>query len=291
MYPAPFEYTRPSGLDGVFSALQQAGDDVKLIAGGQSLLPMMKLRLATPGVLVDLAGSPELRGQWKTPTGVRIGALTTYRELQHSETVEVLPGLADTLDVIADAQVRARGTVGGAVAHGDPTADLPAMLLALEAQVLVRSPRGDRAVRLADFITGVFTTDIAEDEVVTGVEVPLPADGTGAAYEKFEQPASHLALCGVAVAVTAERGRVREARVAMTGVASTPRRLRPVEEILTGAPVTESLLDEAAGAAVRGVEPLDDLHAPGPYRLHLLKTATRQAIAVAASRSGMGWSA
>lgn len=292
MYPAEFAYLRPDDLDGVFTALAEHADDVKVIAGGQSLLPMMKLRLANPGVLVDIAGAGELHGQWRTPAGVRLGAMTTYRELERSpETLRLLPGLAETVNVIADPQVRARGTIGGAVAHGDPTADLPAMLLALDATVRLSSRRGDRQLMLGDFITGVFSTDLAEDEVVTAVEVALPPSGTGAAYEKFEQPASHLALCGVAAAVTVEQGTVRHARVAMTGVTSTPRRLFTVEQALAGASLSETALNEAAALAVEGVEPLDDLHAPPAYRLRLLEVATRQALRVAASRTGARWAA
>lgn len=291
MYPAEFAYLRPTGLDGIHAALGQH-EDVKVIAGGQSLLPMMKLRLAEPGVLVDLAGAAELRGQWRTATGVRIGALTTYRDLQLSPaTLGLLPGLADTLAVIADAQVRARGTVGGAVAHGDPTADLPALLLALGAEVLVSSRRGRRRVTLAEFITGVFSTDLADDEVVTAVEVPVPPAGTGATYEKFAQPASHLALCGVAAALTVEGGTVRQAKVAMTGVTSTPRRLTPVEQALTGVSASGPALDEAAALAGQGIEPLDDLHASPGYRRQLLQVATQRALRVAAARTGTGWAA
>lgn len=290
MYPADFAYVRPDDLGGVFAALREAGERAKVIAGGQSLLPMMKLRLAAPAVLVDLAGAGELRGRFRLDSGVRIGALTTYRDLQHSrQLLDLLPGLADTLAVIADPQVRARGTIGGAVAHGDPTADLPALLLALDARVRTSSPRGERAVELADFLTGVFTTDLEEDEIVTAVDVPLPAPGTGAAYEKFEQPASHLALCGVAVAVSVEHGRVARARVAMTGVTSSPRRLPEVEQLLLGASPDGALLDAAARAATHGVTPLEDLHASAAYRLQLLKLATRQAAAVALTRAGMGW--
>ena len=292
MYPAEFGYVRPDTLDGVFTALTEHGDDVKVLAGGQSLLPMMKLRLATPGVLVDLGAAAELRGQWAIKDGVRIGAMTTYRELRRSpRTLDLLPGLADTLAVIADPQVRARGTIGGAVAHGDPTADLPAMLLALDAVVLLASRRGVRRRPLETFITGVYTTDIAPDEIVTAIEVPRPPAGTGAAYEKFEQPASHLALCGVAAALTVEGGRVRRARLAMTGVSSTPRRLTVLEETLIGLRVGERALDEVARAAGQNVRPLDDMHAPGPYRLHLLRIATGRALKVAAARAGAGWAA
>lgn len=290
MYPADFAYVRPDDLGGVFTALREGGDQAKVIAGGQSLLPMMKLRLATPAVLVDLAGAAELRGRFGLDSAVRIGALTTYRELQRSgRLLDLLPGLGDTLSVIADPQVRARGTIGGAVAHGDPTADLPALLLALDARVRVSSPRGERVIELADFLTGVFTTDLADDEIVTAVDVPVPPPGTGAAYEKFEQPASHLALCGVAAAVTVENARVVRARVAMTGVTSSPRRLPRVEELLLDGTPGGALLDEAARVAVAGVTPLEDLHASAAYRLQLLKLATRQAAGVALTRAGMGW--
>ncbi|WP_166345617.1 FAD binding domain-containing protein [Phytoactinopolyspora limicola] len=290
MYPAEFAYERPSSLDGVFTALQQNPGDAKLLAGGQSLLPMMKLRLATPAMLVDLAGAAELRGQWRTDSGVRIGALTSYRELQRSpRTLSLLPGLADTLEVIADQQVRARGTVGGALAHGDPTADLPALMLALDAEVRIRSRGGERVVALGDFITGIFSTDLADDDVLTAVDVPLPPPSTGAAYEKFEQPASHLALCGVAAALAIEGGTIQHARVAMTGVSATPRRLTTVEDALLGAAADPSSLDEIAALAPHGVEPLNDLHAPAEYRSHLLEIATRRALHRAAARAGMRW--
>ncbi|NDL60362.1 FAD binding domain-containing protein [Phytoactinopolyspora mesophila] len=292
MYPAEFAYQRPADLDGVFTALEQHAGEAKLIAGGQSLLPMMKLRLVSPAMLIDLAGTAELRGQWRTENGVRIGALTTYRELQHSSsTLGLLPGLADTLEVIADQQVRARGTVGGALAHGDPTADLPALMLALDAEVRIGSRRGERVMALSDFVTGIFSTDLADDDVLTAVDVPLPPPGTGAAYEKFEQPASHLALCGVAAALTVVDGVVHRARVAMTGVSGTPRRLPVVEDALLGAAADPAVLDDVAALASQGVEPLSDLHAPAEYRLHLLEVATRRALQVAASRAGMRWAA
>lgn len=289
MYPAELVYRRPADLRGVYSLLQ-ASDDVKVIAGGQSLLPMMKLRLASPAVLVDLAGAAaELCGQWSIDGGVRIGALTTYRDLQRSpQTLTLLPGLSDTLRVIGDMQVRARGTVGGSVAHGDPTADLPAMLLTLETTVLLGSARGTRRLPLDHFITGIFATDLAEDEVLLAIEVPLPPDGTGAAYEKFGHPASHFALCGVAAALTVHDGCIVRARVAMTGVAATPRRLLGLESALMGANADDASLADAAELATEGVEPLADLHAPAPYRLNLLKLMTRQALQNAAGRAGAG---
>lgn len=292
MYPAEFRYLRPAGLAEVFGALDRHAGDVKVLAGGQSLLPMMKLRLAAPGVLVDLAGSAELRGQWRTADGVRIGALTTYRELLHSPaSLALLPGVAETVDVIADPQVRARGTIGGALAHGDPTADLPAMFLALDARLRVASPRGERETALDGFITGLYTTDLAEDEVLTAIDVPAPPPGTGAAYDKHEQPANHQALCGVAAVLTVADGQVVRARVAMTGVSSTARRLTTLEETLIGVRVDGTALEEAAEAATQGVEPLDDLHAPAAYRLQLLRVSTRRALRVAATRAGARWAA
>ncbi|GLY70350.1 FAD binding domain-containing protein [Amycolatopsis taiwanensis] len=290
MYPAEFRYLRPGGLDEVHAALEKYAGDVKLLAGGQSLLPLMKLRLAKPGVLVDLAGAGELRGQWRSADGVRLGAMTTYRELRHSPAALAwLPGVDETLDVIADPQVRARGTIGGALAHGDPTADLPAMLLALNAHVRLRGPGGERDVALDRFLTGLYTTDLAEDEVLTSVNVPAPPAGSGAAYDKHEQPASHLALCGVAAVLTVANGHVTQARVAMTGVSSAPRRLTTLEETLIGVPTSGSALEEATEAVTEGVRPLDDLHAPAAYRLQLLRVATRRALRVAATRAGQRW--
>jgi aerobic carbon-monoxide dehydrogenase medium subunit len=292
MYPAEFGYCRPAGLGEVHATLQRYGGEAKLLAGGQSLLPMMKLRLAAPSVLVDLAGSPEVHGQWRTPDGVRLGAMTTYRELRRSPAaLALLPGVAETLEVIADPQVRARGTIGGALAHGDPTADLPAMMLALDARLRLSSPRGARECDLDGFITGVYATDLAEDEVLTAVDVTAPPPGSGAADHKFEQPANHQALCGVAVVLTVTDGVVERARIAMTGVSSVPRRLTNLEETVIGVPAHGTALEDAAEEAARGVEPLDDLHGPATYRLQLLKVATRRALRVAAVRAGMRWAA
>ncbi|AYY14993.1 xanthine dehydrogenase family protein subunit M [Actinobacteria bacterium YIM 96077] len=292
MYPAEFAYLRPPDLDGLYTALAQHGDGAKLIAGGQSLLPMMKLRLATPDVVVDIGGARELRGQWRTEQGVRIGAATTYRELQRSpRTLALLPGLAGALEVIADQQVRARGTVGGALAHADPTADLPAILLALDASVDLHSRQAERRLALSDFITGVFATDLRDDEVLTAVEASEPPEGSGGAYTKFEQPASHFALCGVAAVLTVEAGTVRRARVAMTGVTAMPSRLSNVERALTGCRADPAALSESATVASEGIEPLGDLHAPPEYRRHLLEVATRDAVRTAAARAGVRWSA
>lgn len=292
MYPAEFRYHRPSGVDDVYTALTRYAPDVKLLAGGQSLLPLMKLRLAAPGVLVDLAGSAELRGQWRTRDGVRLGAMTTYRDLNRNRAaLALLPGVGETLDMIADPQVRARGTVGGALAHGDPTADLPAMFLALEARLRLGSPRGEREVPLDGFSRGLYSTDLADDEVLLSVDVPAPPPGSGAAYDKHEQPANHQALCGVAAVLTVLDGQVARARIAMTGVSSTARRLTTLEETVIGVPTHGTALEEAADLAADGVEPLDDLHAPAAYRLQLLRVAARRALRVAATRAGTRWAA
>src|SRR6185437_12316020 len=244
MFPADFAYARARSLDEALDLLgeaAQAGEEAKLIAGGQSLLPMMKLRLAAPQVLIDIAGLAELQGgHWhgRTPA---IGALTTYRQLGRQRyagpdgtpaLVNGVPGLdagipalADALAVLADPQVRARGTIGGAVAHGDPAADLPAVLLALDAQVRITARSGSRVTPLDDFLQGVFATDLAEDEIVTAITLP-PGTATGSAYEKFEQPASHLPLAGVCAAVTVENEVITSAKVAVTGVAGRPFRDR-----------------------------------------------------------------
>ena len=216
---------------------------------------MMKLRLATPQTLVDIAGLTELTGV-SNGDGTTIGALTTYRALARDPLVAGrLPAMTDALAVLADPQVRARGTIGGAVAHGDPAADLPAVLLALDAQVRITARSGSRVTPLDDFLQGVFATDLAEDEIVTAITLP-PGAATGSAYEKFEQPASHLPLAGVCAAVTVENEVITSAKVAVTGVAGRPFRARHSERALVSAPAAADSLAVAAAGVAEGVRPL-----------------------------------
>jgi aerobic carbon-monoxide dehydrogenase medium subunit len=290
MFPADFGYGRARSLDealDLLAAAQADGEEAKLLAGGQSLLPMMKLRLATPQTLVDIAGLTELTGV-AVGDGTTIGALTTYRALARDPLVAGrLPAMTDALAVLADPQVRARGTIGGAVAHGDPAADLPAVLLAFDAQVRITARSGSRVTPLDDFLHGVFATDLAEDEIVTAITLP-PGAGAGAAgsaYEKFEQPASHLPLAGVCAAVTVENEVITSAKVAVTGVAGRPFRARHSERALSSAPAARDSLAVAAASVAEGVRPLSDQHASGPFRLHLAEVLTRRALTRALARA------
>jgi aerobic carbon-monoxide dehydrogenase medium subunit len=286
MFPADFGYTRPRSLDealDLLAAAQAGEEEAKLLAGGQSLLPMMKLRLAAPQTLIDIAGLTELTGVGNGD-GTTIGALTTYRALARDPLIARLPAMTDALAVLADPQVRARGTIGGAVAHGDPAADLPAVLLALDARVRITAGSGSRVTPLDDFLQGVYATDLATDEIVTAITLPAGA-AAGSAYEKFEQPASHLPLAGVCAAVTVENEVITSAQVAVTGVAGRPFRARHSERALVSAPATSGSLAVAAASVAEGVRPLSDQHASGPFRLHLAEVLARRALARALARA------
>jgi carbon-monoxide dehydrogenase medium subunit len=307
MFPADFAYARARSLDEALDLLDEAaaaGEEAKLIAGGQSLLPMMKLRLAAPQVLIDLADLEELkRGGWYGYNHT-IGALTTYRQLARERFVprdgSPLPGngtrgavadapaLADALAVLADPQVRARGTIGGAVAHGDPAADLPAVLLALNAELVIASRRGERVAALDDFLQGIYATDLAEDEIVTHVRVDTRG-ARGSAYEKFPHPASHLPLAGVCAVVRLRDGVIDRAEVAVTGISPRPYRAGEAESLLAGAPPTPDALAAAATRITRQdgqeVSLLGDQHASGPYRAHLAEVLARRALAKALDRA------
>jgi len=290
MFPADFGYARAACLDHALSLLAEAvtaGEEAKLLAGGQSLLPLMKLRLATPQTLVDIGGLTELSGVASDERTTTIRALTTYRALQHDPHIAAsFPAMTDALAVLADQQVRARGTIGGCVAHGDPAADLPAVLLALDAEILITATSGTRTTVLDDFLQGIFATDLAADEIVTAITVPAPPPvAAGSAYEKFEQPASHLPLAGVCAAVTMEDEVITSARVAVTGVASRPFRALYAERSLVFAPLVPGSLDAAAALVAEGVRPLSDQHASGPFRLHLAQVLAGRALRRAAGRA------
>jgi carbon-monoxide dehydrogenase medium subunit len=289
VFPADFSYVRAASLEHALVALDHdAGQvDIKVLAGGQSLLPMMKLRLARPQVVIDIGEVAELKGVSTEADGrTRIGALTTYRELQRDPRVtEAFPAVKDALDVLADAQVRARGTIGGCVAHGDPAADLPAVLLALDAQVTIASRTRSRTVGLDDFLLGLYATDLAEDELVTAVT--LPAAPPGQAYEKFEQPASRLPLAGVCVVAEVQDGLIAAVRVAVTGIGPRPFRALHSERTVPTHHTNpaETPIGIAASLAEHGFAPLADQHATGPFRVHLAEVLAQRALARAADRA------
>ena len=293
MFPVDFSYARATSLNDALARLGAEADaeaDVKVLAGGQSLLPMMKLRLAAPELVIDIGGLAELKGATTESDGTAvIGALTTYRELQRDLRVTAaFPAIADALQVLADPQVRARGTVGGCVAHGDPAADLPAVLLALGAHVTIAGRDGIRAVPLDGFLLDVYTTDLAPDELVTAIT--LPPGPLGQAYEKFEQPASHLPLAGVCAVAEVRDGVITSAKVAVTGVASRPFRSLVTERTVAGLPLSAALPDVAALGVVEslaeaGRTALGDQHASGPFRVHLAGVLARRALARAIDRA------
>jgi carbon-monoxide dehydrogenase medium subunit len=289
MFPADFAYARARSLDEAFDLLDEAHaaeEEAKLIAGGQSLLPMMKLRLAAPQVLIDIADIPDLKGGgWHT-----IGALTTYRQLHLSDTLTSgIPAIADALAALADPQVRARGTIGGAVAHGDPAADIPPVLLALNAELAIASRAGKRTTSLDDFLQGIYTTDLAEDEIVTHISIRTPG-ARGSAYEKFPHPASHLPLAGVCAVVRLQDGLISGAEVAVTGISPRPYRARAAEQILVAASPTPEVLAAAAAQITKfpdgqELSLLGDQHASAHFRAHLAEVLTRRALSRALTRA------
>jgi carbon-monoxide dehydrogenase medium subunit len=281
MRPAAFEYHRPSSLD---EALSLLGDDARPLAGGHSLLPMMKLRLATPAVLVDLAGIPGLGGIERDGDAVRIGALVTHDTVARSELVaEACPVLADAAGDIGDQQVRNRGTIGGSVAHADPGADYPTVLKALGATISVAGAGGSRDVAAGEFFTGLFETALAPGELLTSVSVPATA---GAAYEKHAHPASGYAVVGVAAAVSVSGGTCTAARVVVGGATVTPVEAAGAADALVGsAPSDEAIAAAAAAVAASLSGALGDTYASAAYRTHLATVLARRALSTAFDRA------
>ncbi|HEX6053012.1 MAG TPA: xanthine dehydrogenase family protein subunit M [Gemmatimonadaceae bacterium] len=286
MYPASFEYHRATTVDEALALLSQYGDDGKLIAGGHSLLPVMKLRFARPAHLIDIRRLTELAGIHEEGGAIRIGATTTHAAVASSDVIRHhVPMLAEAAGRIADAQVRNMGTIGGSLAHADPAADLPAVTLALGAELHVVGRRGPRAIPVDEFFTGMFSSALAGDEMLVEVRVPVPPEGTGGAYEKYADPASGYAVVGVAAMVTLGGGVVQRSRVALTGYASHARRLTSVEEALTGKAVTPEHIEAAAGRAIEGLEPRDGPGGAAAHKASLVAVYTRRALARAADRA------
>jgi len=292
MIPAAFDYSRAATVDEALALLMEHGADAKLIAGGQSLLPYMKLRLARPDRLIDIGRIDSLRGVRALPDGrLAIGALTTYAQLLDDPKVMGLALMADALPRIADVQVRNRGTIGGAIAHADPAADMPAVLLALEAEVVARSARhGERTIPIGDFFEGAFSTALAPDELVTEIRVASPSGSYGSAYRMLEQPASGFAIAGVAVVVGrsgangSADGEVDDVRVAVTGVGEKPYRATSVEDALRGTKLGSAAIGNAVGSITNGVAVQGDIHADVAYRTAMAGVMARRALEAARER-------
>jgi aerobic carbon-monoxide dehydrogenase medium subunit len=284
MIPAAFDYTRADTLDEALRLLA-ANDGAKLLAGGHSLLPLLKLRLGAADTLIDIGRLSELKGVRQLSDGrLAIGALTTYRELEESPAKHY-GLLADALPGIGDVQVRNRGTVGGAIAHADPASDLPACLLALDAEVVARSAKGERTIPIDGFFVGPFATALDPGEILTEIRLPGPRDDAGSAYATLEQAASGYALVGVAAVVfVGNGGGLAGANVALTGVGDVAYRAKAVEEALVGSDGSAAAIEAAAAHATDGVEVASDIHADRAYRTAMAAVFTRRAIEAALAR-------
>jgi aerobic carbon-monoxide dehydrogenase medium subunit len=285
MIPASFDYFAPKSVAEAVTLLAQHGDDAKLLAGGHSLLPAMKLRLAQPAKLIDISKIAELKGI-SAGSSLVIGAGTTYHAIAGSADVQKhCAVLAEAAGQIGDIQVRNRGTIGGAIAHADPAADLTAVVLALGATVTAQGPSGSRDIAADDLFVSIFTTAIEPSEIVTKVTVPALGAGEGAAYAKLRHPASRYAIVGVAAYVKLSGGTVSAARIAVTGAGPMATRQTDAESALVGTDGGEAAIAAASAKSGEGMEYLGDIHASAEYRQAMVKVYTRRAIADAIARA------
>jgi carbon-monoxide dehydrogenase medium subunit len=278
MIPAEFDYAAPETLDEAISLLAEGGEEAKLLAGGHSLLPLMKLRLATPSLLVDLRRVPGLEGVEREDGGWRIGAMTAHATLERSDDLGLLARAAGT---IADPQVRNRGTIGGSLAHGDPASDLPAVLLVAEGSVTMRGSGGERTVAASDLFQDYLETALSADEVLTDVQLPA-LEGWGFGYQKFNRRSEDWAMVAVCALVRSNGGAAEEVRVGLTNMGSTPLRASAVEEALRGQPLNAESIASAAEQAAEGTDPPADLNASAEYKSHLARVLCRRALEEAA---------
>jgi aerobic carbon-monoxide dehydrogenase medium subunit len=279
--PPEFDYLRPHSVDEAVTELGRAGEDAKVLAGGQSLLPLLRLRLAYPTALIDLGGVGELRGVRRDGDQLVIGAMTTHHAVIHDPLInEACPLLAQATATVADPAVRHRGTIGGALSHADPAGDLPAVALALDAQFTIEGPDGRRVVPAAQFFSDYLETAVRPGELLVDIRVPALGPGWGSAYEKFNRVAQAWAIVGVAALVRTEGGQIAEARIGLTNMGPTPVRASATEQALVGA--SNGGVAQAAAHAADDTEPPADLSAQPDYRRHLATVLTRRAVQRAA---------
>ncbi len=277
MIPAEFDYAVATSVDEAISLLAEGGEDAKILAGGHSLLPLMKLRFTAPSLLVDIARIAELRGIETGGDSYRIGALTRHADLQEREDMGLVAAAAR---LIADQQVRNRGTIGGSLANGDSAADLPAVLLALDGCVVVRGADGEREIAAADLFEGYLSTSIARGEVLTEVRLPALA-GYGYGYEKFNRRSEDWAMVGVSALVKASDGVCEDVRIGLAHMANVPLRATAAEDALRGQPLDAEHIAAAAELAAEGTDPLGDLNATPDYKRHLARVLARRALTTA----------
>jgi carbon-monoxide dehydrogenase medium subunit len=287
MLPASFGYVAAHSVEEALELLVKHGDEAKLLAGGHSLIPAMKLRLASPRYLIDLGSVPGLRGVRIDGESLAIGALTVHADIAASDLVrKQLPGLADAASMIGDVQVRNRGTVGGSVAHADPAADLPVILTALNASFVLQSASGNRTVGAEDFFIDFYTTAIAANEVLTEIRVPLPPSSAGTAYAKLPHPASGYVVVSAGVLIHRQpSGQCESARIAIGGMGSNPIRATATEAALQGQPLTPDVIARAAAKAADGADPDDDSYASADYKRQVATVYARRAIEAAVERA------
>ncbi len=286
MIPAQFDYVAPASVAEAVSALSEAGEDAKVLAGGQSLIPVLRLRLSYPTVLVDLRKIGDLRGVREEGNELVIGAMTRHADVLGDPLIRQYAGLvAEAAATVADPAVRHRGTFGGALAHADPAGDLAAVALALDAQLVAEGPSGRRTIAAAEFFLDYLQTSLSLDEVLVEVRMPKLEGQWGVAYEKFNRTAQAWAIVGAAVAVRRDNGSLAESRVALTNMGSTPVRARAVEAALAGATADAGTIREAASHAAEGTTAPSDLSGASDYREHLARVLTERALVKAAGLS------
>ena len=282
MIPASFDYVAPTSVADALSALAEAGEDAKVMAGGQSLLPILRMRLNAPETVIDLGRIEELRGITEDGDHLVIGAMTTYAEVLASDLVRQHAGvLTDAITEVADPQIRHRGTVGGALVHADPAGDVGAPALALDTEFVITGTGGERRVAAGDFFRDLFETAVGEGELLTAIRIPKHT-GWGSHYEKFVRVSHQWAIVAVAATVRVEGGTIAEARIGLTNMGSTPLRATTVEQALVGKPATDEAVRAACAAAADGTNPPSDLNGDSDYRRHLATVLTRRAVLAAA---------
>jgi aerobic carbon-monoxide dehydrogenase medium subunit len=287
MIPAAFDYIAPPSLEEAVRVLAAHGEEAKLLAGGHSLLPLLKLRLANPKLLIDLSRIPGLSNIGQEGDKIVIGALTTHYQIESSKLLETkCPLLSQTARAIGDVQVRNRGTIGGSLTHADPSADWPAAILALGGELKLSGQKGERQIAGEEFFLGTMTTAIEPTEILTEIRLPVSSRRYGSAYLKMAQQASGFAIVGVAVWLRlAQTGRCEDIGVGVTGLSEKPFRARTVEERLRGNKLTPKLIEESAAHVAEGSDPMEDLHASAKFRAHLAQVYTSRAIAEAGKRA------
>jgi carbon-monoxide dehydrogenase medium subunit len=284
--PAPFEYHDPESVEEALALLARYGDDAKLLAGGQSLMPLLNFRLSRPAALVDLNRVAGL-GYIRQENGqLRLGAMTRQRAIEFSPVVrERQPLLAEATALVGHLPIRTRGTIGGSLAHADPSAEYPAVVTALDGELVVRGPRGESVLRPSEFFQSYLTTTLAPEEMLVEVRLPGLPPGSGSAFEEFSRRHGDFALAGIAALLVVDGGRCRVARLAAAGAGPTPIRLGAAEAILEGEPLTDEAIDAAAARALELVEPDSDIHASADYRRHLTRVLARRALRRARERT------